>query len=101
MSGGRGQRQKEDLSLRLPGERPAEGRPGNGGLKDFILSCSFLFFPDFILSCVLLHFCQNVLKYLMTEAKERKQAAYEHGWTVSFDEVRRRRRWGGQGEARV
>uniref|UniRef100_H2TEG7 Ubiquitin-like protease family profile domain-containing protein n=1 Tax=Takifugu rubripes TaxID=31033 RepID=H2TEG7_TAKRU len=28
----------------------------------------------------------NVLKYLMTEAKERKQTAFENGWTVSFDE---------------
>lgn len=32
-------------------------------------------------------FFQNVLKYLMTEAKERKQTAFENGWTVSFDEV--------------
>ncbi|TWW72816.1 Sentrin-specific protease 5 [Takifugu flavidus] len=29
---------------------------------------------------------RNVLKYLMTEAKERKQTAFENGWTVSFDE---------------
>lgn len=37
--------------------------------------------------CVVLRFYQNVLKYLMTEAKERKQTAFENGWTVSFDEV--------------
>lgn len=30
---------------------------------------------------------QNILKYLMTEAKEKKQTAFENGWAVSFDEV--------------
>ncbi|XP_036941253.1 sentrin-specific protease 5-like isoform X1 [Acanthopagrus latus] len=29
---------------------------------------------------------RNILKYLMTEAKEKKQTAFESGWTVSFDE---------------
>lgn len=36
---------------------------------------------------LLLRFYQNVLKYLMTEARERKQTAFENGWTVSVDEV--------------
>lgn len=30
---------------------------------------------------------QNILKYLMSEAKEKKQTAFESGWTVAFDEV--------------
>ncbi|XP_026005541.1 sentrin-specific protease 5-like isoform X2 [Astatotilapia calliptera] len=29
---------------------------------------------------------RNILKYLMTEAKEKKQTAFESGWTVAFDE---------------
>ncbi|XP_069366764.1 sentrin-specific protease 5-like isoform X2 [Paralichthys olivaceus] len=29
---------------------------------------------------------QNILKYLMAEAKEKQQTAFENGWTVSFDE---------------
>ncbi|XP_047223864.1 sentrin-specific protease 5-like [Girardinichthys multiradiatus] len=29
---------------------------------------------------------RNILKYLMSEAKEKKQAAFEDGWTVSSDE---------------
>ncbi|XP_045907689.1 sentrin-specific protease 5-like isoform X2 [Micropterus dolomieu] len=29
---------------------------------------------------------RNILKYLMTEAKEKKQVAFESGWAVSFDE---------------
>ncbi|XP_029971043.1 sentrin-specific protease 5-like [Salarias fasciatus] len=29
---------------------------------------------------------RNILKYLITDAKEKKQAAFENGWTVSFDE---------------
>ncbi|XP_034558549.1 sentrin-specific protease 5-like [Notolabrus celidotus] len=29
---------------------------------------------------------RNILKYLMTEAKEKKQTDYENGWAVSFDE---------------
>ncbi|KAM7401045.1 hypothetical protein PAMA_005308 [Pampus argenteus] len=29
---------------------------------------------------------RNILKYLMTEAKEKQQTAFENGWTVSFDE---------------
>ncbi|KAM6918275.1 sentrin-specific protease 5-like [Xenentodon cancila] len=29
---------------------------------------------------------RNILKYLMTEAKEKQQAAFQDGWTVSFDE---------------
>ncbi|XP_051254389.1 uncharacterized protein LOC127362580 [Dicentrarchus labrax] len=29
---------------------------------------------------------RNILKYLMTEAKEKKQTAFESGWAVSFDE---------------
>uniref|UniRef100_A0A672HGQ5 Ubiquitin-like protease family profile domain-containing protein n=1 Tax=Salarias fasciatus TaxID=181472 RepID=A0A672HGQ5_SALFA len=29
----------------------------------------------------------NILKYLITDAKEKKQAAFENGWTVSFDEL--------------
>ncbi|XP_070830570.1 sentrin-specific protease 5-like [Chaetodon trifascialis] len=29
---------------------------------------------------------RNILKYLMTEAKEKKQIAFESGWAVSFDE---------------
>ncbi|XP_074545034.1 sentrin-specific protease 5-like [Halichoeres trimaculatus] len=29
---------------------------------------------------------RNILKYLMTEAKERKQTAFEKGWAVSSDE---------------
>ncbi|KAF7661349.1 hypothetical protein LDENG_00263620 [Lucifuga dentata] len=28
---------------------------------------------------------RNILKYLMTEAKERQQTAFENGWSVSFD----------------
>ncbi|XP_059201302.1 sentrin-specific protease 5-like [Centropristis striata] len=30
---------------------------------------------------------RNILKYLMREAKEKKQAAFESGWAVSFDEI--------------
>lgn len=30
---------------------------------------------------------RNILKYLMTEAKEKKQTAFESGWAVSFDEI--------------
>lgn len=44
-------------------------------------------FSCFIFFCVLLYSSQNVLKYLMTEAKERKQMAFQNGWTVSCDEV--------------
>ncbi|XP_040910278.1 sentrin-specific protease 3-like [Toxotes jaculatrix] len=29
---------------------------------------------------------RNILKYLMTEAKEKQQTAFENGWAVSFDE---------------
>ncbi|XP_069020747.1 sentrin-specific protease 5-like [Embiotoca jacksoni] len=29
---------------------------------------------------------RNILKYLMSEAKEKQQPAFENGWTVSFDE---------------
>ncbi|KAI3375159.1 hypothetical protein L3Q82_021684, partial [Scortum barcoo] len=29
---------------------------------------------------------RNILKYLMTEAKEKKQTSFENGWVVSFDE---------------
>ncbi|XP_017275818.1 sentrin-specific protease 5 [Kryptolebias marmoratus] len=29
---------------------------------------------------------RNILKYLMTEAKEKKHTAFEGGWTVSYDE---------------
>ncbi|XP_041805614.1 sentrin-specific protease 5-like isoform X2 [Chelmon rostratus] len=29
---------------------------------------------------------RNILKYLMTEAKEKKQTAFENDWAVSFDE---------------
>nr|XP_019958423.1 PREDICTED: sentrin-specific protease 5-like isoform X2 [Paralichthys olivaceus]XP_019958432.1 PREDICTED: sentrin-specific protease 5-like isoform X2 [Paralichthys olivaceus] len=29
---------------------------------------------------------RNILKYLMAEAKEKQQTAFENGWTVSFDE---------------
>nr|XP_046265313.1 sentrin-specific protease 5-like [Scatophagus argus] len=29
---------------------------------------------------------RNILKYLMTEAKEKNQTAFENGWAVSFDE---------------
>ncbi|CAK6952217.1 sentrin-specific protease 5-like [Scomber scombrus] len=29
---------------------------------------------------------RNILKYLMTEAKEKRQTAFENGWAVSFDE---------------
>lgn len=29
---------------------------------------------------------RNILKYLMSEAKEKKQTAFESGWTVAFDE---------------
>ncbi|XP_023150646.2 sentrin-specific protease 5-like [Amphiprion ocellaris] len=29
---------------------------------------------------------RNILKYLMTEAKEKQQTAFENGWVVSFDE---------------
>ncbi|XP_008284826.1 sentrin-specific protease 5 [Stegastes partitus] len=29
---------------------------------------------------------RNILKYLMTEAKEKQQAAFESGWITSFDE---------------
>ncbi|XP_037537538.1 sentrin-specific protease 5 isoform X2 [Nematolebias whitei] len=29
---------------------------------------------------------RNILKYLMTEAKEKKQTAFESGWTISCDE---------------
>ncbi|CAJ1071959.1 sentrin-specific protease 5-like [Xyrichtys novacula] len=29
---------------------------------------------------------RNILKYLMTEAKEKKQSGFENGWAVSFDE---------------
>ncbi|XP_042353963.1 sentrin-specific protease 5-like isoform X2 [Plectropomus leopardus] len=29
---------------------------------------------------------RNILKYLMTEAKEKKQTDFERGWAVSFDE---------------
>ncbi|XP_028283519.1 sentrin-specific protease 5-like isoform X2 [Parambassis ranga] len=29
---------------------------------------------------------RNILKYLMTEAKEKQHTAFENGWTVSFDE---------------
>lgn len=29
---------------------------------------------------------RNILKYLMTEAKEKKQTSFENGWAVSFDE---------------
>ncbi|XP_044075961.1 sentrin-specific protease 5-like [Siniperca chuatsi] len=29
---------------------------------------------------------RNILKYLMTEAKEKKLTAFENGWAVSFDE---------------
>ncbi|KAL7386947.1 hypothetical protein ABVT39_016073 [Epinephelus coioides] len=29
---------------------------------------------------------RNILKYLMTEAKEKKRADFERGWAVSFDE---------------
>eukprot|EP00064_Thunnus_orientalis_P003198 superscaffoldBa00000254_g3207 len=32
---------------------------------------------------------RNILKYLMTEAKEKQQTAFENGWTVSFDEYSR------------
>lgn len=35
----------------------------------------------------MLCFHQNILKYVMTEAKERKQTAFENDWTVSSDEV--------------
>ncbi|XP_047446535.1 sentrin-specific protease 5-like [Mugil cephalus] len=34
----------------------------------------------------LLKVARNILKYLMTEAKEKRQAAFENGWMVSFDE---------------
>lgn len=37
---------------------------------------------------MVLCFQQNILKYLMTEAKEKKQTAFEGGWTISCDEVR-------------
>ncbi|XP_041848184.1 sentrin-specific protease 5-like isoform X2 [Melanotaenia boesemani] len=29
---------------------------------------------------------RNILKYLMTEAKQKQQSAFEDGWTVSYDE---------------
>nr|XP_020479701.1 uncharacterized protein LOC109974047 isoform X2 [Monopterus albus] len=29
---------------------------------------------------------QNILKYLMTEAREKQQTAFENGWTASFNE---------------
>ncbi|KAF3699089.1 Sentrin-specific protease 5 [Channa argus] len=29
---------------------------------------------------------RNILKYLVTEAKQKQQTAFENGWTVSFDE---------------
>uniref|UniRef100_A0A1A7W8N0 SUMO1/sentrin specific peptidase 5 n=1 Tax=Iconisemion striatum TaxID=60296 RepID=A0A1A7W8N0_9TELE len=35
---------------------------------------------------VLQKVARNMLKYLMTEAKEKKQPAFEDGWTVSYDE---------------
>ncbi|XP_027141673.1 sentrin-specific protease 5 [Larimichthys crocea] len=34
----------------------------------------------------LLKVARNILKYLMTEAKEKKQTAFESGWALSFDE---------------
>lgn len=48
---------------------------------------------------LLLGFYQNVLKYLMTEARERKQTAFENGWTVSVDEVQYLSRRSGQRKA--
>ncbi|XP_056277732.1 sentrin-specific protease 5-like [Pseudoliparis swirei] len=30
---------------------------------------------------------RNILKYLMTEAKEKKQTGFESGWAVSYDEI--------------
>lgn len=86
MSGGSRQHQKEDLPLRLSGKRSAEGRQGNDKFIRFCPTPWFLFARVHFIP-VVLRFYQNVLKYLMTEAKERKQAAFENGWTVSFDEV--------------
>ncbi|XP_072220149.1 uncharacterized protein [Leuresthes tenuis] len=34
----------------------------------------------------LLKVARNILKYLMTEAREKQQTAFEDGWTVSYDE---------------
>ncbi|XP_034038818.1 sentrin-specific protease 5-like [Thalassophryne amazonica] len=34
----------------------------------------------------LLKVARNILKYLMTEAKEKCRSTFENGWTVSFDE---------------
>ncbi|KAI4809129.1 hypothetical protein KUCAC02_018039 [Chaenocephalus aceratus] len=46
-----------------------------------------LFSKSLLLGNALQKVARNILKYLMVEARERKQTDFESGWAVSYDEI--------------